>query len=162
MSALRAEFHTKMVNDLLQNEDTMSMAHSVESRVPMLDLEFVRFAARIPERMLFSFGKKGLLKKALAHVLPPQTLEKKKWGFSVNPVEQFGKDLRPMALDLLSEDRIRARGIFNPDFVNGVINTRPHEHLRWHYFMLLQMIGVELWSETFLSSAQSGRRTNVA
>lgn len=162
MSALRAEFHTKMVNDLLQNEDTMSMAHSVESRVPMLDLEFVRFAARIPERMLFSFGKKGLLKKALAHVLPPQTLEKKKWGFSVNPVEQFGKDLRPMALDLLSEERIRARGIFNPDFVNGVINTRPHEHLRWHYFMLLQMIGVELWSETFLSSAQSGRRTNVA
>jgi len=161
MSAMRAEFHTKMVNDLLQNEDTMSMAHSVESRVPMLDLEFVRFAARIPERMLFSLGKKGLLKKALVPVLPAQTLEKRKWGFSVNPVEQFRKDLRPMALELLSEERIRARGIFNPGFVNDVINTTPHEHLRWHYFMLWQMIGVELWSETFLSSPRSVRHSNV-
>ena len=48
--ALRAEFATKMVCDLLHNEDTMSMAHSVESRVPLLDLELVRFAARIPDR----------------------------------------------------------------------------------------------------------------
>ncbi len=63
-------------------------------------------------------------------------------------------------LDLLSEDRIRARGIFNPEFVNSVMNAKPHPHLRWHYFMLWQMIGVELWCEAFLSSPPSGRRTN--
>ena len=134
------------------------MAHSVESRVPMLDLEFVRFVSRIPERLLFSSGKKGMLKKALAGVLPPPTLEKKKWGFTVNPVEQFRKDLRPMALEVLSDERIRRRGIFNPEFVRGVINARPHKHLRWHYFMLWQMIGVEFWCETFLKSSQSARR----
>ena len=60
--SLRAEFHTKMVSDLLHNEDTMSMAHSVESRVPLLDLELVRFAARIPDDVRFGAGMKGLLK----------------------------------------------------------------------------------------------------
>ena len=68
--ALRAEFSTKMVCDLLHNEDTMSMAHSVESRVPLLDLELVRFAARIPDDIRFGGGTKGLLKEALRGVLP--------------------------------------------------------------------------------------------
>ena len=48
-----------MVCDLLHNEDTMSMAHSVESRVPLLDLELVRFAARIPDRVRFARAVRG-------------------------------------------------------------------------------------------------------
>ena len=52
-AVMRTEFSTKLVNDLLHNEDTMSMAHSVESRVPWLDLEFVRFAARMPADIRF-------------------------------------------------------------------------------------------------------------
>ena len=48
----------------------MSMAHSVESRVPLLDLELVRFAARIPDRFRFGGGPKGLLKDALRRCYP--------------------------------------------------------------------------------------------
>ena len=94
--ALRAEFATKMVCDLLHNEDTMSMAHSVESRVPLLDLDLVRFAARIPDDIRFGAGPKGLLKEALAPVLPACVLQKRKWGFTFDPVEQYRKDLGPM------------------------------------------------------------------
>ncbi len=147
--ALRAEFATKMVSDLLHNEDTMSMAHSVESRVPLLDLELVRFAARIPDSVRFAGGPKGLLKDSLAGVLPDRVLHKPKWGFTFDPVEQYGKDLGPMARQMLSPDQLRRSGIFNPEFVRAVLKAEPHQRLRWHYFLLWQMIGVETWLETF-------------
>ena len=148
--ALRAEFSTKMVCDLLHNEDTMAMAHGVESRVPLLDLELVRYAARIPDRIRFGHGLKGLLKKALAGILPRETLSKRKWGFTVDPVEQYRKDLRGMALHWLTAERLHDTGIFNPRFVQAVLRARPHQRLRWHYFMLWQMIGFEMWREEFL------------
>ncbi len=150
--ALEAEFATKMVADLLHNEDTMSMAHSVESRVPLLDLELVRYAARIPDHYRFGSGPKGLLKDALGGVLPDRVLRKKKWGFTFDPVQQYRKDLRPLALEMLSPDRLRRTGVFNPEFVRAVLAAKPHQRLRWHYFMLWQMIGVEMWQETFASS----------
>jgi asparagine synthase (glutamine-hydrolysing) len=147
--ALRAEFATKMVCDLLHNEDTMSMAHSVESRVPLLDLELVRFAARIPDDIRFGAGPKGLLKQALTGVLPDRVLHKRKWGFTFDPVEQYQKDLGPMVREMLSPDRLRRSGIFNPEFVQAVLRAQPHQRLRWHYFLLWQMIGVETWLATF-------------
>jgi asparagine synthase (glutamine-hydrolysing) len=158
--ALRAEFVTKMTCDLLHNEDTMSMAHGVESRVPLLDLEMVRFAARIPDRIRFRYGLKGLLKKALAGVLPPRTLAKRKWGFTIDPVQQYRKDLRPMALYWLTSERLKDGGIFNPTFVHGVLAARPHPRLRWHYFMLWQMIGLEMWRETFLKPRSAWQQTS--
>jgi asparagine synthase (glutamine-hydrolysing) len=150
---LRAEFSTKMVCDFLHNEDTMSMAHSVESRVPLLDLEVVRFAARIPDDIRFRSGMKGLLKDALRGVLPDRVLDKKKWGFTFDPVEQYQKDLGPMARELLTPARLRASGIFNPTFVEKVLTAKPHQRLRWHYFLLWQMIGFELWHEEFIGSS---------
>jgi asparagine synthase (glutamine-hydrolysing) len=147
--ALRAEFATKMVCDLLHNEDTMSMAHSVESRVPLLDLDLVRFAARIPDDVRFGQGPKGLLKNALAGVLPDRVLHKRKWGFTFDPVEQYQKDLGPMVREMLSPDRLRRSGIFNPEFVRAVLRAEPRQRLRWHYFLLWQMIGVETWLTTF-------------
>jgi asparagine synthase (glutamine-hydrolysing) len=147
--ALRAEFATKMVCDLLHNEDTMSMAHSVEARVPLLDLELVRFAARIPDDVRFGAGPKGLLKQALTGVLPDRVLHKRKWGFTFDPVEQYQKDLGPMVREMLSPDRLRQSGIFNPEFVQAVLKAQPHQRLRWHYFLLWQMIGVETWLAAF-------------
>jgi asparagine synthase (glutamine-hydrolysing) len=149
---LRAEFSTKMVSDLLHNEDTMSMAHSVESRVPLLDLELVRFAARIPDELRFGAGMKGLLKDALRGVVPDRVLEKRKWGFTFDPVEQYKKDLGGMARELLTPDRLRRAGIFNPKFVDRVLAAQPKQRLRWHYFMLWQMIGFELWNDIFIES----------
>jgi asparagine synthase (glutamine-hydrolysing) len=148
--ALRAEFATKLVNDLLHNEDTMSMANSVESRVPYLDLELVRFVARTPAALRFRDGQKGLLKRALRGVVPDETLRGPKWGFTVDPVEQYRKDLRSAAIRWLSPDRLRRGGVFNPQFVERLLHTRPHSRLRWHYFLLWQMIGLEMWRELFL------------
>ena len=152
---LRAEFATKMVSDLLHNEDTMSMAHSVESRVPFLDLELVRYVARIPDHVRFSAGMKGVLKQALRGVLPDRVLDKKKWGFTFDPVEQYDKDLGTMARDLLTPARLAESGVFNPEFVRRVLAARPTPRLRWHYFMIWQMIGVELWRDIFVKGSTS-------
>jgi asparagine synthase (glutamine-hydrolysing) len=160
--ALVAEFSTKMVADLLHNEDTMSMAHGVESRVPLLDLELVRFAARIPDRLRFAGGKKGLLKKALRDVVPDGVLTKKKWGFTFDPVQQYGKDLRPLALEMLTPQRLAAAGIFNPRFVQKVLDAKPHQRMRWHYFMLWQMIGFQMWHELFIDSRDGWSAPAVA
>jgi asparagine synthase (glutamine-hydrolysing) len=155
--ALRAEFATKMVCDLLHNEDTMSMAHGVESRVPLLDLELVRFAARIPDDIRFGAGPKGLLKEALAGVLPDRVLHKRKWGFTFDPVEQYHKDLGPAAREMLSAGRLQQSGIFNPGFVRAVLAAAPHQRLRWHYFMLWQMIGVQTWLAEFAQGSAQGQ-----
>lgn len=155
--ALRAESRTKLPNDLLHNEDTMSMAHSVESRVPLLDLAFVRFAARIPHSLRFRYGPKGLLKKALAPILPARCLGKPKWGFTVDPVEQYRKDLRPLAAQVLTPERLRRDGIFNPRFVAAILNAPSSKRLRWHYFMLWQMIGVHFWHELFIAEPWGAR-----
>ena len=154
--ALRAEFGTKLIYDLLHNEDTMSMAHSVESRVPLLDLELVKLAARIPDEIRFAGRQKSVLKRAVRGILPEETLRKKKWGFTVDPVEQYKKDLRSLALEVLTPERVTRGGIFNPEFVTAVLNARPHPRLRWHYFMLWQMIGVELWRGIFLEKGGEG------
>jgi asparagine synthase (glutamine-hydrolysing) len=160
--ALRAEFATKMVCDLLHNEDTMSMAHSVESRVPLLDVELVRFVARIPDELRFGAGMKGLLKSALRGTLPDRVLDKRKWGFTFDPVEQYKKDLRSMAVELLTPERLGRTRIFNPEFVRAVLRARPHPRLRWHYFMLWQMIGVELWQEAFTRESRASHVSSAA
>jgi asparagine synthase (glutamine-hydrolysing) len=82
-------------------------------------------------------------------VLPKHTLGKPKWGFTVDPVEQYKKDLKAMAQEVLSPERVRAGGVFNPRFVSTILDARPGQNLRWHYFMLWQMIGLELWRELF-------------
>jgi len=142
--ARRAEFATKMVDDFLLNEDRNSMAFGVESRVPYLDLEVVDLARRIPIEILLRGGLKGLMKKALAPLLPAEVLAKRKWGFTFNPVEQFRKDLRDMAAEVLTAARIREGGVVRQEYVRRIIESRPSPSLRWHYFFLWQLVGLEL------------------
>ena len=151
---MRTEFSSKLVNDLLHNEDAMSMAHSAESRVPWLDLEFVRFSAQIPAHIRFSGGMKGIIKQALAETIPTKVLQKKKWGFTFDPVEQFRKDLKPLAQEVLSESRVRDRKVFNYKFIADILKARPHPDLRWHYFMLWQMIGIEYCFDIFVDQTE--------
>jgi asparagine synthase (glutamine-hydrolysing) len=84
-------------------------------------------------------------------VLPDRVLDKKKWGFTFDPVEQYKKDLGGLAREVLTPQRLRQSGVFNPAFVHSVLSAAPHQRLRWHYFVLWQMIGVELWQDIFIN-----------
>ncbi|MDZ7315785.1 MAG: asparagine synthase (glutamine-hydrolyzing) [candidate division KSB1 bacterium] len=147
------EFSSKMVNDYLLVEDRMSMAHSLEERVPFLDLDLVRFGFSIPSRLKMLGGKtKGLLRKAMAPYLPEKIIRKKKWGFTFNPYLQFQKDLKSTAEAVLTRAKIERDGIFNYDFIRTVLDAKPHPRLRWHYNLLWVLTGFYIWKQMFLES----------
>jgi asparagine synthase (glutamine-hydrolysing) len=152
---LRVEFQTKMVNDYLLTEDRVSMAHSVEERVPLLDRALVEFAFSLPVEMKIRHGQtKYLFRRALAPHLPPAIVTGKKRGFAVNPYLQFKKDLKETAARVLTREYIERQGIFNHDYIRRVLDHPPHPRLRWHYNYLWILVGLAIWEEQFLN----GRR----
>src|SRR3546814_18750220 len=103
-----------MPNDLLMLTDKMTMASSLECRVPLLNHELVELAARVPAALrIDGRNLKGLLKRALAEVLPREILERRKRGFGAPIGAWLKRDLQPMLYRLLSKQAVEARGLFS-------------------------------------------------
>lgn len=102
---------------LLQVEDRMSMAVSLESRVPLLDYRIAELVASMPPTLKFKGGKtKYILKKAMAVLLPKAILERKdKMGFPVPLNEWWGGPAKDFVTDILLSKSSKERGIFNPE-----------------------------------------------
>lgn len=150
-SFMRFEFQNKMVDDFLMNEDRTSMAHGLEVRVPFLDRRIVEFAQTIPvDDHIDLFARKKILRQALKGNVPKRILKKSKQGFSFNPVRQFKKDLKLFTETYLSRDIVEDVGIFNFDFIRKVLDSNPNNSLRWHYFMLWQIMGYHIWYDIFI------------
>src|SRR4051812_645812 len=110
--------------ELLMKQDQMSMAASIESRVPFLDHRLVEFAAGLPPRMkLRRFTTKWILREAVREILPAEILNRKKMGFPV----PFGIWMRgpwqDVARDVLLDVRSRQRGIIEPAAVERLISS---------------------------------------
>lgn len=150
---LYTEFHTKMVNDYLLVEDRMSMSHSVEERVPFLDLDLVNFGLSIPVHLKIKNNQtKYLFRKAMRGRLPDKILDKKKWGFTVNPYLQFKKDLKDTAEKILTKEFIDEQGIFNYKYIRRILDYKPHPKLRWHYNYLWVVMGMAILEKMFIKS----------
>jgi asparagine synthase (glutamine-hydrolysing) len=147
---LFAEFHSKMVNDYLLVDDRMSMAHSIEERVPFLDRDLVDFGFILPVHLKMRGGKtKGLFRKAMEGKLPEKIIRKKKWGFTVNPYLQFKKDLKERVERELTREYIEKEGIFNYSYIKAILNAPAHPNMRWHYNYLWILLGFKIWKEVF-------------
>lgn len=150
---LYTEFHTKMVNDYLLVEDRMSMANSVEERVPFLDRDLVEFGFSIPVHLKIKNNQtKYLFRKAMEPKLPKRIVKKKKWGFTVNPYLQFKKDLKTVAEKILTKEFIAEQGIFNYDYLQKIINHSPKPSMRWHYNYLWIVLGLAIWEKMYIRS----------
>ncbi len=148
---LFTEFQTKMVNDYLLTNDRVSMANSVEERVPFLDKDLVEFGFSLPIDMKIKNGTtKYIFRKAMEDKLPPKIISKKKWGFSVNPYLQFKKDLGEVARQRLTKEYIEKQGIFNYQYLKRIMDYPAHPKLRWHYNYLWVALGYSMWEEMFL------------
>jgi asparagine synthase (glutamine-hydrolysing) len=138
-------------DDLLVKVDRMSMANSLEIRVPFLDYTFVEFAATIPSRLkLKGFTSKYILKKAMSSRLPAEILGKKKIGFDIPLGVWIRKELRDFTLDTLAPGRLRKHGFFNEAFVRTVLD----EHLRGshnHRQLLWPLVIFQYWHDHYLS-----------
>lgn len=144
------EFRNKLVNDLLWQEDRMSMRVGLETRVPFLDWDLARHARALPRRELMPWGrKKRALKRYAASVLPADILKRRKSGFQMDIVGASQTLLKPVFDEYLSEERIARHRLFNADFVRTVRAQPPRKGLRWHVFLLYLMAQTHLFLETF-------------
>ncbi len=156
---MHADFETYLPEDILVKVDRMSMAHSIESRVPLLDNEVVEFAARIPASLKIRDGRrKHILKEAAKGVLPREILERRKQGFGVPLSVWFRGDLRSLFSDVLLSATARQRGYFDDAFVERLVR----EHVsgrRDHTLRLWGLVVFELWHRAYLDSAAVAGRT---
>ena len=138
----------------LTYNDKMSMACSVEVRVPFLDRELAEFVAwNVPPHLklkgFFSPTTKHIFRKAMQGILPEGVLRQPKAGFAAPADYWLANDLREMTDDLLSESRIRERGLFRPEAVAKLVQEHRDDRQDWS-MQLWQFLTLELWAQNFL------------
>jgi asparagine synthase (glutamine-hydrolysing) len=150
-----------MVSLNLNYNDKMSMASSVEVRVPFLDRELAEFAAwNIPPHLkLKGFLRpttKHIFRRAMQEVLPTEVLRQPKAGFAA-PVDYWlANDLREMVDDLLSETNIRNRGLFRPEAVRRLVDEQRSGSNDWS-MQIWQFLTLENWMRIFLDAGAQQR-----
>lgn len=107
---------------LLLRGDKLTMANSLEARLPLLDHRLVEFAAALPTKYKLHKGdRKYLLKRVAERLLPREIIHRKKQGFPI-PIDRWLRnEARPLLRDMLSSDSLRRRGLFNPIFVEQLM-----------------------------------------
>jgi asparagine synthase (glutamine-hydrolysing) len=139
-------------DNLLMKGDKMTMAASLEGRIPLLDHQLIEYAASIPSDIkIRPFRAKYLLKRAFADFLPAPILTRKKMGFNVPTGIWFREEQRGFITSLLLSERMRSRGYFNADFVARML--REHLEGRTNYqAQLFTLASLELWFRVFIDS----------
>jgi asparagine synthase (glutamine-hydrolysing) len=144
---LYADVRGYLADDILVKVDRASMATSLEVRVPFLDHQVVGYAMAIPDRWkLRGRTSKWILKHAFADMLPATTLRREKQGFSMPMKNWLRGPLRPLMDDLLSPERLRDRGWFDPAVVARLVaehvgGRHNHAHRLWCLMALELSLG---------------------
>ncbi|MCL6521440.1 MAG: asparagine synthase (glutamine-hydrolyzing) [Firmicutes bacterium] len=153
--------------DTLLKADKLTMAHSVELRVPFLDDRVVELAARIPARLkVRGRSFKYILRRALADRLPPGPAERRKLGFTAPVARLLREELRPLAEELLLSRRLAERGLFRRQEVERLLRraaggpgaapaaSRADGLAARQLFALLML---ELWFRRWIDRPAAGR-----
>ena len=137
-------------DNLLMKGDKMTMAASLEARIPLLDSHLIEYAASIPSEVkVRPFSAKYLLKRAYADFLPAPILTRKKMGFNVPTGTWFREGQRHLLVRLLLSERARSRGYFSMPFVAQML--RDHLEGRTNYqAQLFLLASLELWFRVFI------------
>ena len=141
---------TQLPDDLLMLTDKMTMATSLECRVPLLDQGLVELAAKMPGSMKIKGRElKYILKECLHDVLPKEILYRKKRGFGAPMGSWLKNELAPLLKQVLSQKTIESRGLFNWDVVQSTIAL--HESNKEDHTDHLQaLMNLEIWSRLYL------------
>ncbi|HEY6230102.1 MAG TPA: asparagine synthase (glutamine-hydrolyzing) [Pyrinomonadaceae bacterium] len=137
------------LHELLMKQDQMSMAASIESRVPFLDYKLVEFSAVLPERMkLRGATTKYILRQSMKGVLPEAILSRPKMGFPVPVASWFRGAFRNVIDEYVLGERALGRGIFEPLFVKSLVQR--HQQGEDHSERLWALVNFEMWQRQFL------------
>ncbi len=149
---LRYEQSYELPDFQLLRIDRLTMAHSVEARVPYLDPRLVHFANRMPSRYkLHGNNEKYILRQAMKGILPEEILGRRKQGLGTPLIPWFKGGMFDVARDLLSPANLRERGYFEPQAVERLFGTaRNHTLHREDLGKLFKLVMFELWCRVFL------------
>jgi asparagine synthase (glutamine-hydrolysing) len=137
------------LHELLMKQDQMSMAASIESRVPFLDHPLTEWVAALPQTMkLRGTTTKWILRKAMQGRLPAVILERRKMGFPVPVGSWLRGPWRPLLNEYVTGQRARARGLFEGSAVERLVS----EHVRGvnHAERLWALLTFEIWARIYL------------
>ncbi len=133
------------LHELLMRQDQMSMASSLESRVPFLDPALVEFTAKLPERLkLRGATTKYVMRRAMEGILPEAILKRSKMGFPVPLGAWFRGQFRSVIDDYVLSDRTLDRGYFDPGFVNQLV-AEHQSGAKDHSERLWSLVNFEMW-----------------
>lgn len=140
---------------LLLVEDRMSMAHSVEDRVPWLDHRIAELAARIPGRLkMRELTLKRILRRHARELLPASIVDRRKIGFLVPLSDWLRGPLRPYVEDMLMGEKALSRGIFRPDAVRALLAKLPRGS-RNVSEKIWCLLNIELWHRVWMDGTGS-------
>ncbi|MDH2433483.1 N-acetylglutaminylglutamine amidotransferase [Pokkaliibacter sp. MBI-7] len=143
--ALRLDSQIMLVDDPVKRVDTMTMAHSLEARVPFLDHQLVEFAARIPARYKLAHDGKGILKQVARRLIPHEVIDRPKGYFPVPALKYLRGPVLDQVQEALMGRKARERGLFNTDYVEQLL-ARPDDHITPLRGSKLWQLGLlELW-----------------
>jgi asparagine synthase (glutamine-hydrolysing) len=138
------------LHELLMKQDQMSMAASIESRVPFLDHQLVEFTATLPERLkLRGRTTKYVLRRAMRDFLPDEILTRRKMGFPVPIGSWFRGAHRSILDEFVLGERATGRGLFDPSYVRALVDEHA-SGLRNHSERLWALANVEIWHRIFI------------
>lgn len=155
---LYVDIKAYLPNDLLIKADRMTMANSIELRVPFLDHRVLEFAARLPRNQkVHGWGMKYLLKKALAKHVPREILDRRKVGFPNPSASWLRDDLKDMVNDILLDSRSISRGYFRKEGIEDLIQC----NARTSGFTLeiFSLVVLELWHRVFVDCQETALGT---
>lgn len=154
---MRLDLRTYLPGDILAKVDRMSMANSLEARVPFLDHPFVEFVQRIPSSLkLGRDGGKRIFKELVARLLPREILERPKRGFGIPLDIWFRGTLWDDVREILLDRRTRERKILNTHAVEGLIEAaRSGRSERVQQVWMLLVF--EIWCRLFMDRPEPGR-----
>jgi asparagine synthase (glutamine-hydrolysing) len=158
--ALNHDQRTYLHHLALKRADALGMAHSLELRVPFLDRSVVEFANRVPPEFLFRRGmEKYVLRQAVARMLPPEIVWRRKRGFQMRLNLGLVQTLEHLAQRLLRPEDVRRRGFFDPEYISLLRRSRPRRKTpmaqRVWSFRMWAVLQAEVWARLFLDRPPS-------
>lgn len=146
---LYADIKVWLADNNLIRVDAMSMAHSLEARVPFLDHELVEFMARVPPQLKMKNGTlKYLLKSAMKGKVPEQIIKRKKAGWHVPLAKWFQEDLKDYVIEILSHPKVIKSGFFRKDSITNLLNEH-FQGRRNNSFKIWGLLVFFHWYDTF-------------
>ena len=147
-AVLRLDTHLLMVDDPVKRLDNMSMAWSIEARVPFLDQDLVELSAACPPELKASQGGKGILKDLGRRLLPHEVVDRPKGYFPVPALRHLEEPFLTMVGDALHAPEAKQRGLFRSDFIEGLLANPNERRTPVNSNVLWQVALLEMWLQS--------------